>query len=375
MAIFKRNGKIVVEVATGGKTKNGAIKRTRRVAANMTQAKKLETKLKAERDRGLLIPSANLTVGTFLQQWSDQLDDKVLKARTIESYRQNIRDHINPHIGSIKLANLHQTHVNQMMKTLEENGLGPNSRRITKRVLSTALSYAERNDLVTRNAAKLSEKISVPKRKPLYIQPEQLSDLFISMEGHRFEDLYYLYAHTGIRRGEGLAIKWSDVHMETTPPTVTIQRSWTQIGNHYEITSPKTEDSIRQVPITPELVQRLTKRKEQAVQRQFEPKASDIEDQYVFATIDGNPYRGDAVTKELAKIGNSAGIPNIGPHQLRHLHASMVLGQGIDVAVLSKHLGHTNIGTTVNIYTHQTKNMISNIGDVVNAAISLINSK
>ena len=216
MAIFKRNGKIVVEVATGGKTKNGAVKRTRRVAVNMTQAKKLETKLKAERDRGLLIPSANLTVGTFLQQWSDQLDDKVLKARTIESYRQNIRDHIIPHIGSIKLTNLHQTHVNHMMKTLEDNNLGPNSRRITKRVLSTALSYAERNDLVTRNAAKLSEKISVPKRKPLYIQPEQLSDLFASMQGHRFEDLYYLYAHTGIRRGEGLAIKWSEVHMETT---------------------------------------------------------------------------------------------------------------------------------------------------------------
>jgi integrase len=163
--------------------------------------------------------------------------------------------------------------------------------------------------------------------------------------------------------------------METTPPTVTIQRSWTQIGNHYEITSPKTEDSIRQVPITPELVQRLTKRKETAIQRQFEPNTTDVEDQYVFATIDGIPYRGDAVTKELAKIGNSAGIPNIGPHQLRHLHASMVLGQGIDIAVLSKHLGHTNIGTTVNIYTHQTKNMISNIGDVVNAAISLIDSK
>jgi integrase len=162
--------------------------------------------------------------------------------------------------------------------------------------------------------------------------------------------------------------------METTPPTVTIQRSWTQIGNHYEITSPKTEDSIRQVPITPELVQRLTKRKEMAIQRQFEPNTTDVEDQYVFATIDGIPYRGDAVTKELAKIGNSAGIPNIGPHQLRHLHASMVLGQGIDIAVLSKHLGHTNIGTTVNIYTHQTKNMISNIGDVVNAAISLIQS-
>jgi integrase len=262
-----------------------------------------------------------------------------------------------------------------MMKTLEDNNLGPNSRRITKRVLSTALSYAERNDLVARNAAKLSEKISVPKRKPLYIQPEQLSDLFVSMQGHRFEDLYYLYAHTGIRRGEGLGIKWSDVHMETTPPTVTIQRSWTQIGNNYEITSPKTEDSIRQVPITPELVQRLTKRKETAIQRQFEPNTTDLEDQYVFATIDGIPYRGDAVTKELAKIGNSAGIPNIGPHQLRHLHASMVLGQGIDIAVLSKHLGHTNIGTTVNIYTHQTSEMVNSVALSINTAIGLYQSK
>ncbi len=81
----------------------------------------------------------------------------------------------------------------------------------------------------------------------------------------------------------------------------------------------------------------------------------------MFATIDGIPYRGDAVTKELAKIGNSAGIPNIGPHQLRHLHASMVLGQGLDIAILSKHLGHTNIGTTVNIYTHQTNRMVKQV--------------
>jgi integrase len=124
------------------------------------------------------------------------------------------------------------------------------------------------------------------------------------------------------------------------------------------------------VPITPELVQRLTKRKEQAIQRQFEPNTSDIEDQYVFATIDGIPYRGDAVTKELAKIGNSAGIPNLGPHQLRHLHASMVLGQGIDIAVLSKHLGHTNIGTTVNIYTHQTNRMVKQVEEQLVQAFS-----
>jgi integrase len=124
------------------------------------------------------------------------------------------------------------------------------------------------------------------------------------------------------------------------------------------------------VPITPELVQRLTKRKEQAIQRQFEPNTSDIEDQYVFATIDGIPYRGDPVTKELAKIGNSAGIPNIGPHQLRHLHASMVLGQGIDIAVLSKHLGHTNIGTTVNIYTHQTNRMVKQVEEQLVQAFS-----
>jgi integrase len=89
----------------------------------------------------------------------------------------------------------------------------------------------------------------------------------------------------------------------------------------------------------------------------------------------GIPYRGDAVTKELAKIGNSAGIPNIGPHQLRHLHASMVLGQGIDIAILSKHLGHTNIGTTVNIYTHQTSEMVNSVASSINTAIGLYQSK
>lgn len=370
MTIFKRNGKYVAEVPTGTRTPSGAIKRTRRVAASYAEAKKLETRLKADRDKGLLLPSADLTVGTFLQQWANQLNQHGLKNRTIESYQQNVRDHLIPYIGNIKLVNLHQTHINKLLKQLEEKGLGPNSRRIAKRTLSTALTYAERHDLVHRNVAKLSDPITVPRRRPLYIQPEQLNDLFESMRGHRFEDLFLLYAHTGIRRGEGLGLKWSDINFHSNPPTITIQRSWTQVGSKYEISTPKTNDSVRQVPITAELAESLSKRKTMALERQFLPPDTNIEDQYVFATIEGQPYRADTVFKALARIGEHAGIPKLGPHQLRHLHASMITGQGIDLAVLSKHLGHSNISTTANIYTHQTRNMVDAVGDAVSAALS-----
>lgn len=370
MTIFKRNGKYVVEVPTGGRTASGGIKRTRRVAASHAEAKRLEVKLKADRNRGLLLPSADLTVAAFLQKWSDNLDQRGLKSRTIESYRQNVRDHLVPHIGHLKLVNLHQTHVNGLIAQLKNKGLGANSQRIAIRTLSTALSVAERNDLVQRNVAQLADPITVPRRKPLYIKPEQLEAFFHSIRGHRFEDLAYLYAHTGMRRGEGLGLKWSDLDFTTEPPTLTIRRSWTQKGNGYELTTPKTGESARVVPLTPELAERLSERKTRALESQFLPPGNSIEDDFIFQSIDGMPFRADTVTREIARMGSVAGIPHLGPHQLRHLHASMILGQGIDAAILSKHMGHSNIGTTVNIYTHQTNKMIEHVGERVLRAFS-----
>lgn len=365
MTIFKRNGKYVVEVPTGGRTASGGVKRTRRVATSHAEAKKLEVKLKAERHRGMLLPSADLTVGSFLLTWANNLDQQGLKSRTIESYRQNVRDHLIPYIGNLKLINLHQTHVNELVTQLKNKGLGANSQRIAVRTLSTALSVAERNDLVQRNVAKLADPIAVPRRKPLFIKPEQLGEFFDSIRGHRFEDLAYLYAHTGMRRGEGLGLKWSDLNLKTDPPTLHIRRSWTQKGNDYELTTPKTGESVRVVPLTPELAERLSERKRRALES---TTGHSIEDDFIFQAIDGLPFRADTVTQEIARIGSVAGIPHLGPHQLRHLHASLVLAQGVDLGTLSKHLGHTNIGTTINIYSHQTHQMVKRVAKEVVSA-------
>ena len=368
MAIIKKNGKYYAEVAVGGKTEGGAVKRTRRVAKTRAGAKRIERELKHQLDRGLPIPRADTTVESFLNDWLKVMNHSNRASNTKTSYSQIVRDHVIPCVGHHRLINLHQSHVNHMVKTIGGKGLGANSQRLARRTLSVALTYAERNDLVIRNVAKLSDPLSAPIRRELFIQPDQIKDLFAGLVGHRYEDIYILLAHTGVRRGEALAVKWSDIHLDDDPPWLLIERSYTNESGKYVIKKPKTKTSNREVPISPDLQECLRERKKRVHDEQFLDQNTNIDDNFVFAAYNSYPPRGDTVTKQLATAGQLAGIPHLGPHQLRHLHSTMLLEQGLDINAVSKHLGHSNISTTANIYAHPTRTGVGTVGRVIQQA-------
>jgi integrase len=99
-----------------------------------------------------------------------------------------------------------------------------------------------------------------------------------------------------------------------------------------------------------------------------------LADMYVFARFDGVLPRPDNLTKEIRKLGKAAGIAGMGPHQFRHLFATMLHNQGTSTAAISSHLGHSDISTTVNIYTHKTPSGVSQVGHAFQHAIDEVSN-
>jgi integrase len=368
MTVFKRNGKWVAEVATGDYTAAGKPRRTRRVAATKAEALRLERELLTQRDRGTPVPRADLTVGMMLAMWIAEMPSRNLAPRTIESYNQICRDHLVPHVGRHRLIDLHQSHVNKLVKNLAANSYAAHTQRLVRRTLGVALNYAMRNDLVFRNVVALSNPVSVPRRKELRIKPEQLTAMLAAIQASPNRDLIATYIYTGMRRGEAVALKWSDLHLDEQEPWLSCERSYTATGGKFEIRTTKTVDSKRIVSIPADLRQMLLERKKSIIDHDGYTEEQ-LSDMYVFARFDGVLPRPDNLTKEIRKLGIAAGVSGMGPHQFRHLFATMLHNQGTSTAAISSHLGHSDISTTVNIYTHKTPSGVSQVGHAFQTAL------
>jgi len=368
VTVFKRRGKWVVEIATGDYTANGNLRRTRRVTASKADAQRLERELLAQRDRGAPVPRADLTVSMMLAMWLEDMGQRDLAPRTIESYSQICRDHLHPHLGRHRLIELHQSHVNKMTRALAADGYSAHSQRLIRRTLGVALNYAMKNDLVFRNVVTLSNPIPTPRRKELRIQPEQLHAMLQAINTSPNRDLITTYVYTGMRRGEAVALKWSDLHLDEQEPWLNCERSYTAVKGTFQIRTTKTKESIRVVSIPPDLRDMLLARKKSLINDDGYTE-EELENMYVFARFDGVLPRPDNITKEIRKLGEQAGIAGMGPHQFRHLFATMLQSQGISTPAVSSHLGHSDISTTVNIYTHKTPGGVSQVGHAFQAAM------
>ncbi len=179
--------------------------------------KEVERKLAEARGdaaRGIVFDAEGATVSEFLARW---LEDRVRPSashRTHAAHRQQVRSHIVPAIGRIKLDALRKAHVDRLYADLLRSGLAPSSVRRVHAVLHAALEEAVRGDLIPRNPAAYANK---PKARQEGIEPldaNQARKLLDAAKGDRYEALYVLCLTAGLRQGEALGLRWSDVDLD-----------------------------------------------------------------------------------------------------------------------------------------------------------------
>jgi integrase len=322
-------------------------------------AERLLRQLLLSVDEGTYIKQPKqLTVANWLQRWLDNCVANNLSPKTVESYEHELCCYVIPSLGGIRLTELRPHHIQGFIsKELSEGrkrgvgGLSPRTVQYHYRILSKALDDAMKMGLAAANPCK---SVTPPRRTHYDIPtlgPDDLSRLLNAIRHSSYYLVYHTLLLTGLRRNELLALKWKDLDLELA--CIYVSHSLQRLRDgRIIIKQPKTPRSRRLVDLPPSLVALLR-------QHRLDQEANRIlfgeslkEDDFVFGRSDGSPLYPSTVTDAFAKVAAQAGLPHLRLHDLRHIHATMMLKMGIHPRVVQERLGHSSIATTLDVYSH-----------------------
>ncbi len=196
------------------------------------------------------------TLGTWLQMWYELYAKPHLRFSTAEYYRRGIELHITPRIGDIPLKKLTGRDLQWLYKDLQEHGrlseaqkgkqpgLSDSTLRGIHTMLHNALDRAVKERLIVRNPADDCIPPKIPKHEMKILPPEQIKSYLTAAEQRGVLPMFYLELISGLRKGELVALQWSDLDIENKTISVSKQAGRNNAGEP-DITRPKTENSIR----------------------------------------------------------------------------------------------------------------------------------
>jgi integrase len=319
--------------------------KTRKLAAEKL------TKAMADRNGGIVFDDKNLTVSDFLDIWLSDCVKDAIRVSTFERYKGIANLHISPALGRLRLKALTPAHVQGFYRWRLDSGLSPATVQKIHVVLHKALSQAVKWSLVPRN---VTEAVSAPRPSPKEMHPlsaEEVRRLLGAATGDRLEALWVLAVHTGMRQGELLALKWTDIDLEAGK--VSVRRTLTRESGHYTLGEPKTKKSRRTI--------KLTGAATEALRSHLNRQMADIDrlgDLYqdqglIFTTDSGAPLNPSNVrNRNLRRLLRKAALPTIRFHDFRHTCATLLLSRNVHPKIVQEMLGHSTVAITLDTYSH-----------------------
>lgn len=317
-------------------------------------------------DKGIPTTPAGLTVKLYLEEWLDYISAHV-RPSTYAGYESNTRLHLIPRIGKKLLVKLSVRDVRLMVTAMRKDGMQPRAIQYVHATLRAALEHACREELLTRNVAKLV-RVEQPTKdddNPPY-SVDEARDFLQAVQGHRLAAMWTCVLLLGLRRSEACGLRWSDVNLDER--TIHIARGVHRVNGSLTALPTKTRRSNRTVPL-PDLCVRVLKQYQDAQQHLREEQGlAWVETGYLFTTRYGTPIEPRNLTRMFGHICEKHGLRQIRLHDLRHSCVSLLLALGVHPRVVMEIVGHSAIEMTMNIYGHVNL-------DVQRAALTQLNDE
>lgn len=329
----------------------------------MREAKDARAEVVRKDREGLLPPDRKLTVGEFLEQWwtwRTLQHESPLRPSTQQSYRLYL-DRLSRLLGRIRLADLRAGHIEAAFAQLrvQHPDLGSATRQRMYATLRSALGYAVRaKHLPVNPCDQVDLGFRGTSTRPTVWEPEQLAQFLIFVQAlpvtdsrRRLAVLCRLAAMSGLRRGELCGLRWVDVDLPHG--TLTVRQQAVVLGYQVQMGAPKTKaGEQRVVALDAETVATLRAWKAEQTAERLAWGAAWVDTGLVFTREDGSGLHPEHVTKTFPKLAKAAGVPVMRLHDLRHLSASLQIAAGVQLAVISKRLGHSTVALTADVYGH-----------------------
>lgn len=335
------------------------------VGSDRSHAEELAARLGLER-AAARPPRSPTSLGGFLvQTWLPRKQVHV-GATTHYRYSWIVKNYLLPRLGNVTLASLRPDHLDHLYEQLLNHGgkgggaLSPKTVHEVHLIIRNALDLALRRQLVDRNVALV---VHSPRRRgggaavARVWSAHELATFLAFARTQRLFPAIHVAAHTGMRRGEVVGLKWGD--LDPGGRRMSIHRTVQAVGGRPVEFGAKTRTSRRSVDLD-EATAKLLQRWRRRLHRDGLPNGPD---DWMFPNATGRFLNPQSLSQLFGRLVDRSGLPRIRFHDLRHTHALLLVASGTPIKVVTERLGHAHPAFTMHTYQHLLPGMSAEAAD------------
>ncbi|MFK7696127.1 tyrosine-type recombinase/integrase [Paenibacillus sp. HJGM_3] len=341
-------------VITVGYDESGKQKQKKQRGFN-TKKEAMEARTKALNEvmSGTYIEPTKTLYGDFLKDWLESKKVSV-KRQTLDNYKIIIRTHVAPTLGHIPLSKLTALDLQQFINKLQEEGHSGAYMRKIYSVVSESLRKAERWNLISRNPAERVDPPRINKKDITVWNTEEIAMFLNSTREEELQIAFVLAITTGMRQGEILGLRWSDIDLDNK--VLYIRQTLSHDGKEL-MSGGKTKSSVRSVMLPEKSLTALRKHRGTIREKKVAQGRNFQENDLVICTKFGTPVTPRNLMRTFYRVMKEAKVPKIRFHDLRHTHATLLLMQNVNPKIVADRLGHANVRLTLDTYSHLLPSM------------------
>ncbi len=314
--------------------------------------------------------ATDMLVDAWFDYWIG-IKKQTVRPNTVRNYSERYERNIKGVIGNKLLTDVKPIHCQKIFSDMADEGYKTTTIYQTRIALYNMFEFARENDVLIANPCKKSLKSDMgkPSDKKEALTIDVQKKFLEAVVGYSYENQYRFVLQTGLRTGELIGLKWSDIDFENRTMKIERTMEYRYKVGEWRVGPPKSKSGYRTIPLTDEAILILENQRSKNKSLKLVPMEwKDI----VFLCRKETPVKNSTYDTGLFKYCDRVGIPRFSMHVLRHTFATRCIEGGMKPKTLQKILGHSNIGITMNLYVHITEDEKHREIDLVADALKVV---